>query len=283
MQEREPSLWAREAHERRVAAFYGTGLDRLDEDQNWELTYGLWKTESDTYAQAALNMWEELFARLDLVPEESVVVDVAPGMGKELVHLYEKYRPRKIVAVDITPQHVARARRLVESHGLSDRIQVITGSGTELTKHFARGFATHVICVEGTVQMKHRVEFFRTAREILRPFGVLGICDSTLRRPSGRWTPLVRLVVDAWKVPPENILSAAQVAAQLESLGFTTMRREVGERVWAPYCRAKRREIRADIQRRGLAKGLGLAIINQLIAWADRAGVMGYTIFIGRT
>ncbi len=273
---------AREAHERRVAAFYGTGLDRLDQEQNWELTYGLWKTPSDTYAQAASNMWDELFVSLDLVPEESVVVDVAPGMGKELVHLYEKYRPRQIIAVDITPEHVARARRLVEKHGLRDRIQVILGSGTELTQHVARCFATHVISVEGTVQMKDRGEFFRSAREILRPGGVLGICDSTLRAPPGKWAPLVGLVVDAWEVPRENILRAGEVAAQLESLGFKTRFREIGDRVWAPYCRAKRKEIGADIRRRGLAKGLGLALINQLIAWADGAGVMGYTIFLGK-
>lgn len=275
-------LEQRTAHERGVAAFYGTGLDRLDENLNWELTYGYWKSDSDTYAQAAVNMWEALFDSLDIVPGESVIVDVAPGMGKELIHLYQKYRPKKIVAVDITPQHVLRANRLIAKHGLSEFISVIQGSGTALDQHFEKGFATHVICVEGTVQMKDRVEFFRSAKAILRPGGVLGICDSTLARAPGIWMPLVRLVTEVWKVPAENILTSAEVATQIEGFGFTVQRTEIGPQVWAPYCRAKRKDFRADVKRRGFFKAMGFMVINQLIALADLTGSMGYTIFVGR-
>jgi len=276
------SLETRLAHERGVAAFYGTGLDRLDEDLNWELTYGLWNSASDTYAQAAVNMWDALFDGLDFVPGESVVVGVAPGMGKELIHLYKKYRPRKIIAVDITPQHVLRANRLIAKNGLSEHISVIEGSGTQLDRHFEKNFATHVICVEGTVQMKDRIEFYRSAKAILKPGGILGICDSTLRRAPGKWMPLVRMVTKVWKVPSENILTREQFAAQIEGLGFSVTSEEVGDRVWAPYCRAKRTEFRDDIGRRGFAKAVGFVVINELIALADKTGSMGYTVLVGR-
>ena len=271
------------AHERGVAAFYGTGLDRVDDDLNWELTYGLWRSASDTYAQAAANMWDQLFQGLSLVPGESVVVDVAPGMGKELIHLYEKFRPKRIVGVDLTPQHVVRSNRLIAKHGLSEHIEVILGSGTQIDKLFGKEFATHVICVEGTSQMKGRVEFFRSAKAILRPGGVLGICDATLRRPPGAWLPLVQLAARAWKMPSENILTAPEFAAQLRDLGFNVTTQEIGDRVWAPYCRAKSKEFRSDIGRRGLAQAMGFALINQLLALADRSGTIGYSVVVGKT
>lgn len=279
----DPRKQTRVAHEKGVAAFYGTGLDRLDEDLNWELTYGLWKSASDTYAQAAINMWDALFDSLDIIPDESVIVDVAPGMGKELIHLYQKYRPKKIVAVDITPQHVLRANRLIARHGLSEHIEVKLGSGTELDRHFSPDFASHVICVEGTVQMKDRIEFFRSAKEILRPGGTLGICDSTLRRPPGVWMPILRLVTEGWKVPAENIMTGPQICDQLQGLGFKATSQEIGDKVWAPYCRAKRKELREDIERRGLPKAVGFALINNLIALADLTGSMGYSIIVGKT
>jgi hypothetical protein len=61
----------------------------------------------------------------------------------------------------------------------------------------------------------------------------------------GQWIWLVRLVSDLWKVAEENIVTGARIGEQLAALGF--------------------------------------AVINPLIAVADRTGTIGYSVIVGRT
>lgn len=55
----------------------------------------------------------------------------------------------------------------------------------------------------------------------------------------------MRLVSDLWKVAEENIVTGARIGEQLAALGF--------------------------------------AVINPLIAVADRTGTIGYSVIVGRT
>ena len=254
-------------HEENVDSFYSSGLDKVDPDDVWPLTYGYWLNENDTYNDAAKQMWDRLYGSANIVPGESIVVVVAPGMGLELLHLYRTYLPRKIYGVDITEEHVKRTRNLIEKEGLSDFIELIHGSGTRLNEYI-NDKVTHVLCVEGTIQMDNRHGFYQSARNILVDGGVFGFCDSCVKHyPSGMADGLFKnLISSMWLVPVENMQTPADMIADLESLNYKIQLSETfGDRVWIPYCNAKLKEFSNDVTKRGMLNAIGLFAINETL------------------
>lgn len=256
-------------HEDSINEFYSSGLDKCDIDDIWPLTYGYWTSEDNTYEEAAKNMWNKLYNSANIIRDESVVVVVAFGMGLELIHLFQEYQPKKIYGVDVTEAHVERARNLIQRHNLQDRIEVIHGSGTRLNEYLNTK-VTHVLCVEGTIQMDNRQGFYQSAYDILIEGGIFGFCDSCVKRYDDSIANRVfkSLISNMWLVPVENMQTIDDIVKDLTILNYNIKIREsFGDHVWIPYCDAKLREFDDDVRRRGHLNAFKLYIINETLRW----------------
>ena len=253
-------------HETNVNSFYSSGLEKTEIDDVWPLTYGYWLNENDTYDDAARQMWDKLYGSAN-IDGESIVVVVAFGMGLELMYLYKNYRPKKIYGVDITEEHVRKTRNLVEKEGLSDSIEIIHGSGTRLNEYIHEK-VTHVLCVEGTIQMDNRLGFYSSAYDILIDGGIFGFCDSCVKRYPNSYADAIfkSLISRMWLVPIENMQMVDEMVGNLNTLNYRIeLAESFGDHVWIPYCNAKLKEFGNDVRKRGLLNAIGLFIINETL------------------
>src|SRR5687768_13475132 len=87
--------WPKDAHEHFVESFYGTGVEKYGDFHNGYLNFGLWEEGNTDYIKAAENMVHRIGTMLG-VNKESLVLDVACGMGTQDVYLAKTFNPKRI-------------------------------------------------------------------------------------------------------------------------------------------------------------------------------------------
>ena len=239
-------------HLLRTEWFYGRGLSNENPD-SWELTFGYWDNNTDSYKKAAENLYDRIFSSMNITSDSSVV-SVGCGMGTELIYMYNKYKPKRIVAVDITYEHVKRAKRLIIKNGLQDKIEVIYGSGTELTKHIEPNSVTHVYTIEAVNNMPSFHDFIKGANEILIDGGTLTFADGFRYKThddlkSRCMTYIISLL---WSIHLSNNRTFDDMLDDLKSVGFQQENPlDITANVWKGYCDFKVKNYLDDVKDRG--------------------------------
>ena len=278
MGETERADWSKAAHEHKVENFYGWGAEHYGDFHDGYLNFGLWEDGIDDFVAAAENMVNRMGLMLGL-DEDSHLLDVACGMGTQDVFLIKNFSPRRIDALDVTWKHIEHGRRRARAAGLEDRLEFHHGTATQLP--FTENHFTHVLSIEGTVHFDTREKFLQEALRVLRPGGVIAICDYSLKRlPRGAFERgIIKLVTRLWKVPAANVYTSGVYGEKMRAMGYQKVDvREVGELTIPGYYREQRKpETIAELAKiRGFVAGRLGTIIDIVLYKAYRMGLLEY-------
>jgi ubiquinone/menaquinone biosynthesis C-methylase UbiE len=263
-------------HEARVERFYARGVENFGTFHGGYLNFGLWSSGAESYVQAAEALVARLGAEIGL-SRESVVLDVACGMGAEAPFLMRRFGCRAIEAVDLTAKHVEIARARNTHPGVTYRV------ANACALPFSTATFTHALAIEGIVHFDTREAFFREAHRVLRSGGRLGVSDFILaRKPRTRAErALLSATVSAWRVPPANVMTATEYVEALERSGFVDPELAiVSDQVIPGYVSEQSRpEVRRQQRAiRGQLIGRLGTVIDLLVYRLYRMGLLGYVL-----
>ncbi len=209
------------------------------------LNLGYWDDGNADYDRACERLAEELGAFAGL-REGHDQLDVGFGFGDQDMFWAERFKPARIVGLNVTASQVAAARRRVEERGLSARVDLREGSATAMPLPDAS--VDVVTSLESAFHYVTREAFFREAFRVLRPGGVLATADILPRE--GAPVTLKRLLFERvmrsfWQIPGENLYPISDYEEKLRAAGFRDIAtRSIRDRVYGPFVRFGRGRVR---------------------------------------
>lgn len=235
-------LWAWTPFARLGASdLYGRLSTRAFTERGLYLNLGYW--------DAARSIDEACEALVTLVAEaagmgpDDEVVDVGFGFADQDMLWTERFAPRHITGLNVTPIQVRIGRERVRRRGLSDRITLRQGSATAMPLPDAS--CDVVTAVECAFHFDTREAFLAEAFRVLRPGGRLVLADIIRAAPAP--ARLRRRLQDfTWSqfaqkfaVPPANADRREGYAARFGAAGFEAVRvTPIGEQVFPGWHRA---------------------------------------------
>lgn len=273
-------VWDEKSHEHKVTKFYAHGVENFDDFHGGYLNFGYWENGNKDYLTAAETLIKKLGMMLEL-KEDSLLLDVACGMGGQDVVLAQNFPVKKITAFDLMFEHLHHAQKRIKKAGLENRIE--TKQGTAINLPFEANSFSHVLCVEGIVHFDTREKFFRECHRVLKPGGRVVFSDYVAKKePSNALeTFILKLVTKVWNIPFENADTPGRYKAKLEKTGFKDVIVHcVGENVIPGYCEEQNREecIQELVRIRGFFAGRIGHVIDHILEWAYNKGLIDYVL-----
>ncbi len=274
--------WEAAVQEKKIESFYDTAMKGFHEYHQGYLNFGYWTKGGMTYVQAAENLVRQMCRRLGL-NSESVLLDVGCGMGTQDTLIAREVKPKSIDALDVTWQHIERARERASRMGISkSELHFHHGTATKLP--FPDASFTHLLSIEAVEFCNTREDFFKEAFRVLKSGGVLAFSDYALARQPKNVVDrfIIMAVRRIWKVPTVNIYGNEVFKEKLASAGFTNIQIENVGRLTIPgyYHESVRlKNFWAMWKIRGFFKGvLGGYLIDRGIYSVYRRGLCEYII-----
>jgi len=181
------------------------------------------------------------------------LVDVGFGFGDQDLLWAERFRPSRIVGLNITPSQVRLARQRAQRRGLAETVEFLQGSATAMPLPDAS--CDVVTALECAFHFDTRERFFAEAFRVLRPGGRLVLADVLPAAPAatrlGRlnqrlvWNATATLLV----IPEANADSPDHYTEKLQAAGFGAVTlRSISDQVFPGWQRAVSHD--RDLQRR---------------------------------
>lgn len=276
----EQKNWEKASHEHHVESFYGWGVENYGDFHNGYLNFGLWEEGKKTYLEAAENMVHRM-ATLAGVGPNSNLMDVGCGMGTQDIYIMKTFNPRTIDAVDVTWKHIEHSRRRAKAANLEDRITYHHGTAVKVP--FPDQNFTNVMSIEAPEHFNTRQKFLQEAYRVLKPGGIIGLADYTLKRPPKNI--IEKFVVDfarrMWKVPLDNVYSTQEYHNRMKQAGFRNVEiQEVGALTIPGYFYEQKRPevIEALTRIRGFVAGRLGFVIDIAVFQAFQRGLLEYVL-----
>ena len=271
------------SHENKVEKFYSHGSDTRGLQEGGYLSFGYWIENIEHYHQAV----EALINRM-LQFEKPIysgrVLNVACGYGAETVRIHEKIQPEKIIAIDITANHIEFAKQHNQSKDTSNPILYEKMDACKLA--FEDNSFDYVIGIEGPAHFNTREDFLRNSFRVLKKDGVLLLSDiivDNIAAGKNRFNRIVsNFCAKHWYMPKANWMSIPELKVLLERIGFKVDAAEsVGNKVYPGFSHYNLKWISVvnAIQTRGYRIGLALTFISWLLGFVHRRGLIDY-VFI---
>lgn len=224
-----------------VSDLYGRLATRAFTERGLYLNLGYWKS--------ARNIDEACEALASLVAEtagmgaEDEVVDVGFGFADQDMLWAERFGPRHITGLNVTPIQVRIGSERVRRRGLADRITLRQGSATAMPLPDAS--CDVVTAVECAFHFDTREAFLAEAFRVLRPGGRLVLADIIRAAPvPAGWKRRVQdftwsQFAQKFAIPPANADQREGYAAKLLAAGFEAVQVvPIGEQVFPGWHRA---------------------------------------------
>lgn len=234
--------WAYTPFQRLAAReLYGLLATRAFTAHGLYLNLGYWKT-ARTIDEACAALAALVAEAAEMGPADDVV-DVGFGFADQDMLWMDRFSPRHITGLNVTPLQVRLARARVQRRGMADRITLIEGSATAMPLPDAS--CDIVTAVECAFHFDTREDFLAEAFRVLRPGGRLVLAD-VIRASSDPdrfrrrvqefvWTQFTQ----KFAVPAANADQRAPYAAKLGAVGFDTVQvTPIGEHVFPGWHRA---------------------------------------------
>jgi SAM-dependent methyltransferase len=227
------------------------------------LNLGYWD-EAENPDDAGDALAEQLGLAAGILEGETVL-DVGFGFGDQDEYWLRRFRPARVIGLNVTPLHVEAARARFPDARLDFR----RGSATEM--ELADASVDRVTALECAFHFATREDFFREAFRVLRPGGRLATTDLLPR--SVRPALAARLAATAlqalFQVPRQNWYGMEAYGSKLEAAGFVDVDvRSIRARVIAPFWDALARIARSPAGRQRLGPLLRQAARVPL-SWLD--------------
>lgn len=247
---------------------YGPLATRAFTTHGLDLNLGYWKT-ARTIDEACAALAALVAEAAEMGPADDVV-DVGFGFADQDMLWVERFAPRHITGLNVTPLQVRLAQQRVRRRGMADRITLIEGSATAMPLPDAS--CDIVTAVECAFHFDTREDFLAEAFRVLRPGGRLVLADVIRAAPEPdrfrrriqdfTWTQFAQ----KFAVPAANADQRAHYAAKLRAAGFDTVQvTPIGEHVFPGWHRALG-EDRALFARLPLARRLPYRFLLNLDA-----------------
>lgn len=163
-------------------------LDRgnaaLDQAFGRHVHWGYWadprraKRTPEDFAQAAEALSQKVW-KAALLKNGMSVLDAGCGFGGTLASLNENFSGMDLVGLNIDPRQIERAKRKVFAQS-GNVIRFVQGDACAMP--LEAGYFDAVLAVECIFHFPSREEFFAEAYRVLKPGGILALCDFVPRR-----------------------------------------------------------------------------------------------------
>lgn len=184
-----------------------------------ETRFGIWFLNTETWVEHVLRRAVADLDRLipDRRPSYPVIVDVGCGRGRSFELLRDRFRPERLIGVDIDPAMIEAAAAEAAKRRLP--VEVRRGSAARLP--LADGSADMLFCHQTFHHLVGQQEALREFRRVLKPQGLLLFAEST-RAFIHSWT--IRYL---FRHPMELQRSAAEYIAMIRDAGFAVDARAI--------------------------------------------------------
>jgi ubiquinone/menaquinone biosynthesis C-methylase UbiE len=267
-------------HEEKVERFFSHGSNLRALQEQGFLSFGYWTKKGQNYYEAAEDLLELLLSN-EKVLNRGIILDVACGYGSETFKIYEKLKPNKIIAIDITSAHIDYAQKVVAEQKLTNEISFEKQDACILP--FQSKFFAYVIGVEGPSQFNTRENFLKRAYDVLEPNGILLLTDVIVHKDIAQknWVnrQIKHIVSKYWYMPEANFMNFERYRKMLDDIGYKVeFIKGIGASVYPGFAKfnMKRSSILNAIHVRGLRIGIGLTIISWLLGMASKRGMVDY-------
>ncbi len=226
-------------------ALYSRLATRAFTERGLWLNLGYWR-EAQTIDEACAALAMLVAETAQMGPRDEVV-DVGFGFADQDMLWVDRFAPRRITGVNVTPVQVRIARARVARRGMAGRVTLIEGSATALPLSDAS--ADVVTAVECAFHFDTREAFLAEALRVLRPGGRLVLADlvraAPASTPGGRrwqactWPVFARI----FSVTDANADEREGYAGKLSAAGFADVEvRPIGDDVFPGWHRALRQD-----------------------------------------
>ena len=178
-----------------------------------ETAFGKWFLRTETWTVHVLERALQDLQRMMPAGGHSyeVVADVGCGYGRSLPKLQQRFKPRRLIGMDIDPEVLQESAKEVAAHQVTAEFICCSSSNIKLEDNsvdllFCHQTFHHLIDQERAIQ-----EFFR----VLKPGGVLLFAEST-RRYIHSW--IIRLL---FRHPMDVQKTAPEYLAMVRNAGFS--------------------------------------------------------------
>jgi ubiquinone/menaquinone biosynthesis C-methylase UbiE len=158
----------------------------------------------------------ELIAGLPATGRTIHVVDLGCGVGASICHLASRL-PIRGTGVTISPVQQRLAQERVAGSGLSDQVTCVEGDYCALPESI--GPADVAYAIESFVHGPSPERFFAEAARLVRPGGLLIVCDDLEREAAGAGAErTVRQFVRGWHI--NSLITAQRLRSLAAEAGF---------------------------------------------------------------
>ena len=177
-----------------------------------ETRFGIWFLNTETWAVHVLRRAVNDLERLIPDRRESypVIVDVGCGWGRSFELLKERFAPRSLIGIDVSPEMLKESARTAARKGIEVDLRQANSARLPLPNHSADLLFCHQTFHHLVDQEAALAEF----RRVLKPGGILLFAEST-KKYIHSW--IIRLL---FRHPMEVQKTADEYLAMVRGAGF---------------------------------------------------------------